>query len=138
MNSDSAESTSASAQSSGTPLSSRSAIVVAVVLALLGSSLLARTAVVDPVISVVFAVAGVGFGTVIVLRHLRRRGPRDAADRDASNDGDGDDAESDVWNAIPSNQYAGRHVESGGLARGEQEQALSDVQERAEEIERRR
>jgi hypothetical protein len=37
-----------------------------------------------------------------------------------------------VWNAIPSRQYEGRHAESGGIARGEQERALEDVQEREE------
>lgn len=47
----------------------------------------------------------------------------------------GDASESDgdsVWDAIPGWQYDGRHVESGGLARGEQEQALREIQERAE------
>lgn len=37
-----------------------------------------------------------------------------------------------VWDAIPEWQYEGRHVESGGLARGEQEQALREIQDRAE------
>lgn len=36
-----------------------------------------------------------------------------------------------VWEAIPSWQYAGRHVESGGLTRDEQERAIQDVQEEA-------
>ena len=39
----------------------------------------------------------------------------------------------DVWDAIPSWQYAGRHVESGGLARDEQERAVAEVQQQAEE-----
>ncbi|WP_245726677.1 hypothetical protein [Natronorubrum sediminis] len=50
----------------------------------------------------------------------------DAVDEDGEN--------SDVWNAIPSRQYEGRHVESGGLARGEQERALEDIQRRADEL----
>ncbi|EJN61000.1 hypothetical protein [Halogranum rubrum] len=37
-----------------------------------------------------------------------------------------------VWDAIPGWQYDGRHVESGGLARGEQEKALRQLQQRAE------
>jgi hypothetical protein len=42
-----------------------------------------------------------------------------------------------VWDAIPSRQYAGRHAESGGLARAEQERALERTREAAEEMERR-
>ncbi|MFC7046092.1 hypothetical protein ACFQH6_12305 [Halobacteriaceae archaeon GCM10025711] len=41
-----------------------------------------------------------------------------------------------VWDAIPDWQYAGRHVESGGLARGEQERALREVQDQATLTER--
>jgi uncharacterized alpha-E superfamily protein len=44
---------------------------------------------------------------------------------------------SDVWEVIPSWQYTGRHVESGGLARDEQEAALADIEEQAEGHERR-
>ncbi|TQQ82946.1 hypothetical protein EGH24_05785 [Halonotius terrestris] len=45
----------------------------------------------------------------------------------------GDDASGDgsVWNAIPSRQYDGRHAESGGLSRGEQEAAIEEIQEDA-------
>ncbi|WP_313691409.1 hypothetical protein [Halorarum halobium] len=43
-----------------------------------------------------------------------------------------------VWDAIPSWQYSGRHAESGGLTRDEQESALRDVQEEADRRERRR
>ncbi|ERH05982.1 MAG: hypothetical protein J07HN4v3_01591 [Halonotius sp. J07HN4] len=32
-----------------------------------------------------------------------------------------------VWNAIPGRQYNGRHAESGGLARGEQEPAIKKI-----------
>ena len=46
-------------------------------------------------------------------------------------------AESNVWNAIPSWQYDGRHAESGGLTRDEQESALRDIQRRADELEER-
>jgi len=34
-----------------------------------------------------------------------------------------------VWNAIPSRQYEGRHAESGGIARSEQEKALEELRE---------
>ena len=43
-----------------------------------------------------------------------------------------------VWDAIPDWQYDGRHVESGGLTRVEQERALRDIERRAEQIERLR
>ena len=65
----------------------------------------------------------VGLVALLALVLLRR----------SSGDGDGEDA--DVWNAIPSWQYSGRHVESGGLSRGEQEQALRAIQDQAETIE---
>lgn len=44
---------------------------------------------------------------------------------------------SDVWEVIPSWQYTGRHAESGGLARDEQEAALTDIEEQVEAHERR-
>ena len=49
-----------------------------------------------------------------------------------------DEDDTDVWNAIPSWQYSGRHVESGGLTRDEQERALRDIQEEATELEQER
>ncbi|UPV73763.1 hypothetical protein M0R89_14600 [Halorussus limi] len=49
--------------------------------------------------------------------------------RDSS---DGDDGT--VWDAIPSRQYGGRHAESGGVTREQQERALGEVQRRAEEL----
>ncbi|MFC6953852.1 hypothetical protein [Halorubellus litoreus] len=44
------------------------------------------------------------------------------------------DDDGDVWEAIPGSQYDGRHAESGGLTRGEQEAAIADVQEQAAEL----
>jgi hypothetical protein len=44
------------------------------------------------------------------------------------------DDDGDVWDAIPGSQYDGRHAESGGISRGEQEAAIADVQEQAEAI----
>ena len=37
-----------------------------------------------------------------------------------------------IWDAIPRWQYTGRHVESGGITRDGQEQALEEIRERAE------
>ncbi|WP_123534578.1 hypothetical protein [Halosimplex salinum] len=42
---------------------------------------------------------------------------------------DGDDGSS-VWSGIPDSQYTGRHAESGGIARKEQEDAIRELQER--------
>jgi hypothetical protein len=52
--------------------------------------------------------------------------------------GDGDGDEGSVWNAIPRRQYDGRHAESGGLARDEQEAAIEEIQQQAAERERER
>ena len=46
--------------------------------------------------------------------------------------GHADDAD-DVWDAIPKWQYDGRHVESGGFTRAEQEEAIEEIDERASE-----
>lgn len=43
-----------------------------------------------------------------------------------------------VWNVIPSRQYEGRHAESGGLARGEQEAAIEEIQQDAADRDRKR
>jgi len=46
--------------------------------------------------------------------------------------GAGSNNESDsVWNAIPNRQYSGRHAESGGLSRSEQEQAIQEIHDEA-------
>ncbi|MFC6904025.1 hypothetical protein [Halalkalicoccus tibetensis] len=44
-----------------------------------------------------------------------------------------DGSDGSVWNAIPDRQYGGRHVESGGLTREEQERSIEEVQRQAEE-----
>lgn len=100
------------------------------VFGLLGSSVLVRTtAVVDPLLAggalVILAVLGV----VLLLSSSGSTSGTNGDDEGGDTDG-----ESDVWDAIPSWQYEGRHVESGGLARGEQEQALQDIQQRADEL----
>ncbi|WP_436346456.1 hypothetical protein [Natronorubrum sp. FCH18a] len=100
------------------------------VFGLLGSSVLVRTtAVVDPLLAggalAILAVLG-----VVLL--LSSSGSTSGTNGD--DEGSDADGESDVWDAIPSWQYEGRHVESGGLARGEQEQALQDIQQRADEL----
>ncbi|MDS0295890.1 hypothetical protein [Halogeometricum luteum] len=63
----------------------------------------------------------------MALRLLERLRAFVSADRDANS----------VWDAIPRRQYDGRHAESGGIARGEQEKALSDVSRQADEIDDR-
>jgi hypothetical protein len=60
--------------------------------------------------------------TVLVAGGVMYRQRSDASESDGDS----------VWNAIPGWQYDGRHVESGGLTRGEQEQALQEIQQRAE------
>lgn len=64
------------------------------------------------------ALAGLLVAGVVFAAMLRHRRAADTAD-------------STVWDAIPSWQYTGRHVESGGLARDEQERALEDLQQEA-------
>lgn len=39
------------------------------------------------------------------------------------------DTDDPVWDAIPERQYEGRHAESGGITRSEQEQALDELQD---------
>lgn len=39
------------------------------------------------------------------------------------------DTDESVWNAIPNRQYEGRHAESGGLTRSEQENALRELED---------
>ena len=48
-------------------------------------------------------------------------------------DGDSRTETESSWNAIPDWQYDGRHAESGGLTRGEQEQALQEIHDDAED-----
>lgn len=64
------------------------------------------------------ALAGLLVAGVVIAAIVRQRRESDTAG-------------STVWDAIPSWQYTGRHVESGGLARDEQERALDDVQQEA-------
>ncbi|MCW8171891.1 hypothetical protein [Natrialba swarupiae] len=105
---------------------------VAVVFVLLGSSALLRTpSLVSPTTAV--GVVAVLAGLVAVLL-WRRPGPGAGVDSAGTDSSDDDASDSGVWNAIPRWQYEGRHVESGGLARGEQEQALADIQRQADEL----
>ena len=67
------------------------------------------------------AAIAIALGLTLVVLLLRRRSGADGGEKH------------DVWDAIPSWQYAGRHVESGGLARDEQERALAEVQRQASE-----
>ena len=104
-------------------------LAVGLAFVLLGSSLLLRSSVaVEP------SLAAVGLATLAVVAavlFVRRTG---TAGSDHDEDDTVEDADSSVWDAIPSWQYEGRHVESGGLARSEQEQALRDIQKQADEL----
>lgn len=59
-----------------------------------------------------------------------------AVGRSRSRASDANSEGGSVWEAIPSWQYDGRHAESGGLARGDQEAALAEVEEQASKRER--
>ncbi|RQG94007.1 hypothetical protein [Natrarchaeobius chitinivorans] len=120
---------------------------VAIAFGLVGSSALLRsTAVASPTT----AFGGLAILTGLGVFRLWRRSPTpEETDENRSEESDHgrtddragdpsepdcDDGDSSVWNAIPRWQYGGRHVESGGLARGEQEEALADVKQQAEEL----
>ena len=121
---------------------SRWAAIPAVVLAvLLGSSLLFL---VTSLVESSVAVGGIAILALVAAGARWRRAVTPTADADDSRSdvdaGDrsgADGAESNVWNAIPPWQYDGRHVESGGLTRGEQERALHEIQRQADELEER-
>jgi len=70
--------------------------------------------------------AGATLALVAVLLLGRLRGA-------ASGRGDGDAGEGDGWALVPEWQYEGRFAEAGGISRGEQERALREIDERAEE-----
>ncbi|WP_226482060.1 hypothetical protein [Natrinema amylolyticum] len=104
----------------------RVATIVTVVL--LGSSLFVRsTSIVDPVTVIGGLIV---FSALAIGLEWRRAATDDPSSADESDDED----RSNVWDAIPPWQYGGRHVESGGIARGEQERALRDIQRRADEL----
>lgn len=109
------------------------AIGVLLAAVLLGSSLVIRS---PPVRDPTLLVAAVGILALLAGGLLWRRAGAAGTAGTAGTDGS-DDGDSDVWNAIPSWQYDGRHVESGGLTRGEQESALREIQRRADELEER-
>ena len=77
-----------------------------------------------------------------MLGYLRAVLERIGLGHEGSAGGDGtDEAESadedtgSVWDFIPGRQYSGRHAESGGIARGEQERALQDIERKVEIVE---
>jgi hypothetical protein len=63
------------------------------------------------------AVVSAAAGALVVVAVVVRAG-----------DGDGQS----VWDAVPTEQYAGRFANSGGLARSEQEKALEELNDRDE------
>lgn len=94
----------------------RSTVLVAVAASLLVAPLLG---VLEPGAGWVVLCVVIVAVSLVSIRRDRRRG------------GDADGTEGTVWEAIPSWQYGGRHVESGGLAREEQETALAEIEEQA-------
>jgi len=121
----------ASAESTAQSRSRLRWLAVGAVAVLIGMSLFARpTSVLDPVtaLGVVAVLSVLGIGVL-----WRRGGTAEGGSADGDKNGeDGDDG--DVWNAIPSWQYEGRHVESGGLTRSEQEEAPQEIQQQADEL----
>jgi len=91
-------------------------MVLLVLYLLIGSSLVWITAISYGTLLLV------GGGALVSWLIISRLRGTESADTDESDS---------VWNAIPSWQYNGRHVESGGLARGEQEQALQEIHDDA-------
>ncbi|WP_126663911.1 hypothetical protein [Haloterrigena salifodinae] len=84
--------------------------------------------------SVLEAPAAVGAVAVLTLLAAALAWRRAATAGETAAD---DEEVRDVWNTIPSWQYDGRHAESGGLTRGEQESALREIQQRADDLEER-
>ncbi|MDJ1432681.1 hypothetical protein [Halostagnicola sp. A-GB9-2] len=79
---------------------------------------------------------GLALAVILVSWLVSARSSSDGATEPGAtgDDGGGESVDSDgnsVWNAIPSRQYTGRHVESGGLARDDQEKALAEIEEEA-------
>jgi hypothetical protein len=48
--------------------------------------------------------------------------------------GDRTDDGAGFWDRIPGRQYTGRYAESGGVSRQEQEEAIADVAEQADDL----
>lgn len=88
-------------------------------------SVLAWLYFISPLVELGLPLALAGLLVVVVVSWAIRR-------QRARSNADGNGHAATVWDAIPSWQYEGRHVESGGLTRDEQEQALQDVQDEAE------
>ncbi|RKD93612.1 hypothetical protein [Halopiger aswanensis] len=116
-------------------------LAVVAVLALLCSSVLVRaSAVVDATTAVIGSVVLAIVGLALVGLSSRSAGDARASgqgEADAAANPDADETAADdgnIWNAIPSWQYDGRHVESGGLARDEQTRALQEIQDEADEL----
>ncbi|QLG49914.1 hypothetical protein [Natrinema halophilum] len=99
-------------------------LVGAVVLLVVGSSLVVYAPAAAPAATATGSLA-ILIGLAIAVATLRQGSP-------PAGDGGEDDTNSSVWNAIPSEQYDGRHAESGGLTRDEQERALEDIRQQAD------
>lgn len=95
--------------------------VVTLLASLLAASLLWRS------LGEATLVVAFGLGILVLLGWVVRRGKTETDHRE--------DQDGTVWSLIPSWQYGGRHVESGGLTRDEQERSIREVSERATEME---
>ncbi|WP_254864416.1 hypothetical protein [Halovivax gelatinilyticus] len=95
-----------------------SATLILTPTALQVAGLLDQTATLLATVAILAIASGIG---------LTRR-DRHPSDDESENEGT-------VWDAIASWQYDGRHVESGGLTRGEQEKAVSEIHAQADAIE---
>ncbi|ADB59059.1 hypothetical protein Htur_0158 [Haloterrigena turkmenica DSM 5511] len=115
------------------PESTRSRSTWTVIAAVIGT-LVFGSAIVGLSAAVLEAPVAVGAVAVLTLLAAAFAWRRAAASGETAADGEGS---RDVWNAIPSWQYDGRHAESGGFTRGEQESALREIQQQADDIEKR-
>ncbi len=115
------------ADTDGSSRSPRWRIAVAIVLGVLCIPVLLGPAslVAEPDRAFLALVGVCGLATALLWR---RSGTDGRSDESEAADG------STVWNAIPSRQYDGRHAEAGGITRGEQERALRDIQQQADEL----
>ncbi|ELZ22889.1 hypothetical protein C477_03704 [Haloterrigena salina JCM 13891] len=115
------------------PESTRSRSRWSAIAAVIGT-LVFGSAIVGLSASVLEAPVAVGAVAVLVLLAVALAWRRAATAGETAAD---DEEIRDVWNAIPPWQYDGRHAESGGLTRGEQESTLREIQQRADDLEER-
>lgn len=102
----------------------RSALALGVVCALFAVTILSVPLLEAGATPALAALVAVGAFALAVWKYRDRRAGDESSERSA------------IWDAIPTWQYSGRHAESGGMTRDEQERALADVRRRASRVER--